>query len=238
MRCAGWFLAVLLSSAIARADGGESEAERLFREGRDAMKAGDPATACARFAASQSLDPAPGTLLNLALCEEKLGQLSLALRHAKEAEKLLPADDDRLPIARALIARVKPALVTVAEGESSKVTVAPAAERPVVDHPYRSVGIAFTTVGLAGLVVGTVSGLSALGARQTVREHCIDKQCDDEGLAAGERGRTMATLSTVGFAVGALSLAVGGVLFFHTTEVRSAIAVSPQGATFTLVGSF
>ncbi|MFO0567610.1 MAG: hypothetical protein U0263_18270 [Polyangiaceae bacterium] len=50
-------------------------AEALFNAGRDAVKAGDYPTACAKFRESNRLDPAPGTVLNLADCEEHLGHV-------------------------------------------------------------------------------------------------------------------------------------------------------------------
>lgn len=64
------------------------------------MKRGDAVAACPMFAESQKLDPAPGTLLNLSECEERIGKLMDAWRHIQQAIKQLPADDDRLPIAR------------------------------------------------------------------------------------------------------------------------------------------
>ena len=53
-------------------------AEALFEAGRQAATRGDWTTACPKFAESQRLDPAPGTLLNLADCEEHLGHLASA----------------------------------------------------------------------------------------------------------------------------------------------------------------
>jgi tetratricopeptide (TPR) repeat protein len=59
-------------------------ADTLFREGRAAFDKGDYATACAKFEASQAADPAPGTLLNLGVCEERMGKLVAAQRHLAE----------------------------------------------------------------------------------------------------------------------------------------------------------
>jgi hypothetical protein len=67
-----------LSFVTRAASADSAAAEALFREGRDAAKHGDLETACADFAESQRLDPAPGTLLNLAECEEKLGRVASA----------------------------------------------------------------------------------------------------------------------------------------------------------------
>ena len=43
-------------------------AEALFLEARDLFVAGKVAAACTKFESSYKLDPAPGTLLNLAAC--------------------------------------------------------------------------------------------------------------------------------------------------------------------------
>jgi len=76
--------ALLVSIATpASAAGGAapSAAEQAFREGRAAVQAGDYPTACAKFNQSQSLEPAPGTLMNVADCEEHTGKLIAARDH-------------------------------------------------------------------------------------------------------------------------------------------------------------
>ncbi|HSO36001.1 MAG TPA: hypothetical protein VLT33_25915 [Labilithrix sp.] len=79
-------LALALTTLVgaARADSHE-EAERVFREARASYDAHDYATACPRFAESQRLEPAAGTLLNLADCYEHMGLLASALTTYKEA---------------------------------------------------------------------------------------------------------------------------------------------------------
>jgi len=71
--------AILVAAPVARA--GSAEAEAAFRAGRKAMEAGDYTTACASFAESERLEPAPGTLLNLADCEDHSGHLVAAHEH-------------------------------------------------------------------------------------------------------------------------------------------------------------
>jgi hypothetical protein len=59
----------------------------MFREGRNLMNAGKYAEACAAFEQSQKLEPAITTLINLAGCREKLGQIATAWGLFLEAER-------------------------------------------------------------------------------------------------------------------------------------------------------
>lgn len=99
-------LLVLLSPAAVAAPRGKAAADALFKEGREAFDKGDFARACPRFAESQKLDPAPGTLLNLAVCEARTGKLLSARQHLTELLPQLPARDDRGPFAKDLLAKV------------------------------------------------------------------------------------------------------------------------------------
>ena len=56
----------------------------------------DYATACAKFAESQRLEPAAGTAINLAECLDRRGQLADAWQRWKEARRLLRDGDDRI----------------------------------------------------------------------------------------------------------------------------------------------
>jgi hypothetical protein len=89
--------ALLLGNRAALASSGDAEA--AFRAGRKAMQAGDYATACARFAESERLEPAPGTLLNLADCEEHSGHLVAAHEHFGLAASGFPRGDARRTLA-------------------------------------------------------------------------------------------------------------------------------------------
>jgi hypothetical protein len=64
------------SPALAQSKG--AQAEVLFRQGRKLMTAGKLAEACTAFDESQKLEPAVTTLLNLAACREKVGELATA----------------------------------------------------------------------------------------------------------------------------------------------------------------
>lgn len=69
--------ALLSHAASARAQSAAA-AQALFQEARKLMEKGDYGAACKKLEDSQKLDPAPGTLFNLAHCFEKNGQTASA----------------------------------------------------------------------------------------------------------------------------------------------------------------
>ena len=81
-----WIAAVGCAVAgVAAAD--NKEADRLFDDGRAQVRAGNYDEACKLFNRSLELDrSSPGTMLNLGLCNEKLGHLATALRWYRKAE--------------------------------------------------------------------------------------------------------------------------------------------------------
>lgn len=92
MGCARWF-AVAATAVIglgviagrAHADPRIEKADRLFDEAR-ALLGSDLALACAKFDESLRYNPAAiGTLLNVALCDEKLGRFASAVAKFSEA---------------------------------------------------------------------------------------------------------------------------------------------------------
>jgi hypothetical protein len=86
-----------LGLGTAHAEGGAAEA--LFRAGRAALLEGDIEGARRRFEESERLEPAPGTELNLALCDEKLGRLAQAWQRFQQVVHALPANDERAVMA-------------------------------------------------------------------------------------------------------------------------------------------
>ena len=125
----GSFLALaLLAAPDARAQGRDpAGAEVLYRAGREAARKGDWVTACSKLAESQHLDPAAGTLLNLADCEEHRGQYATAWQHFVQAQGMLPKSDARSSFVQKRIAgvekRVPKLVVRLAQGAPPGVRV-------------------------------------------------------------------------------------------------------------------
>src|SRR5512143_2077883 len=95
-------VAMLASAALAQPAPGDTSSQaaetppaapeqppavRAFEDGRTLLDAGKPGEACAKFEESIKLDPdAPGTMLNLGLCNELLGRTATALRWFRKAQ--------------------------------------------------------------------------------------------------------------------------------------------------------
>jgi len=97
---------LLLSSAVFLAAPSQAQerrdpaaAEELFRQGRAASEQRDYLNACAKFRESNRLDPAVGTVFNIADCEQKLGRYATSWTLFQEVVQRLSADDDRRAIA-------------------------------------------------------------------------------------------------------------------------------------------
>jgi hypothetical protein len=87
-------------------------AEALFEEGRRLLEAGDNERACDKFKESQAQDPGSGTLINLALCNERLGRLAAAWAHYRLAATMARRDGmlERATAAEAKASELEPRL--------------------------------------------------------------------------------------------------------------------------------
>jgi hypothetical protein len=105
----------LCAPAAAQSASDQAAAEALFKQGRDLMAAGRLSEACPKFAESQRLDPAAGTLLNLAACYEKGGQIASAWVTYKEAASAArkAGQEDRARMATGKVGELEPGLPTL-----------------------------------------------------------------------------------------------------------------------------
>jgi hypothetical protein len=121
-------MAALASAPAARAQSSSDQAaaEALFKQARDLMASGQYAEACPKLAESERLDPAPGTMLNLATCYERNGQVASAWVTFKEAATAARKADqtDRARLATEKAAALEPSLPTLT------IVVPPASDLP------------------------------------------------------------------------------------------------------------
>lgn len=108
-------LVMLAAPGVARAQE-SAAAQRLFAEGRVLLDKGDVEPACARFEESRALDQsAVGTLLNLAICNERRGRLASAWLQLSEVISVSRATrPDRVALADERIRAVEPRLSKLA----------------------------------------------------------------------------------------------------------------------------
>ncbi|HMI84145.1 MAG TPA: hypothetical protein VK550_08615 [Polyangiaceae bacterium] len=303
-------IAILLSRGrLARCEEPSSGAEQMFQRGRAALADEDYEGARSYFEQSFKIDPALGTLLNLAVCEEKVGKLRAALTHLQEAiNKAEPEDRRRSLIAQRLVRlearvprltirpsrpldpgvilsldakpldpadigttlRIDPGthvldcagphgerctiVFTVQEGQDS--VQVPTLSVPATPQPapgplaplfaaapppitkgapgaeQRSLAYAAGGFGLASIAVGLIAGVSVLHQKELVAVHCDERGCDEEGVAAAQKGKTFAIVST-------MATGIGVVVMGASVYVLLSAPSSKDSATgLSLAGSF
>jgi hypothetical protein len=157
-------------------DDNRALAETLFFAGRGLMDAGRTASACPKFAESYRLDPAPGTLLNLAVCHEKMGRIAAAWGEYREAiaDARKAGRPDREKLASDRLAAIEPDLPFLT------IVVPPGTKVPGLEVKRNGVSLKEATWGLElpvdpGNVEVTASAPGMIASRLSIaiatREH-------------------------------------------------------------------
>lgn len=311
-------IAMLSVVSTARADDPVAAAEALFQDGRRLMDQKKYAQACAKFAASEKLDPRSGTLLNLADCYEKNGQIASAWARFREAQTLAQRQNrpDREKTARERAEALEPKLpklvielamqpveveirrdgvvvdpgvlgthvpvdpgkhtieatargrkpwqttIDVSGTMSVKVPVLelkeePAGPQPIVPQKQpekekekdkdndegswstqRTFGLVGMGLGVVGIGVGTVFGLTAKSKWSDAQGHCVNAECDPEGVTLADDAKSAGNLSTVFFIAGGVLAAGGAVLFFTAPGSKTSVSARVTPNRVMLEGAF
>jgi hypothetical protein len=86
--------------------------------------------------------------------------------------------------------------------------------------PQRTWGYAATGVGIAGLLVGAMTGLMVMDKKGVVNTECPNEACSKEGMSAVESARSLATVSTIAFGIGVIGVGTGVTLVLTAPESK------------------
>ncbi len=222
--------------------------ESLFREGRALLEAGKTQAACDKFDESQRLDPALGTLLNLAECHALVGrtasawarfrELSEKARRAGQKDREAYAEDQASALAKKLSyvsLRFVPALVIDELAIDGQVLGAASYSTPIPLDPgsHRVV----VSVGADGYEV-------TVQVPATPGEHSVDVPLDDAHRMAqpprvpvtttGVDARAIAGWSTVG--AGLIGVGLGSYFGARALSLRDDSDTRCRGTVCDAVG--
>jgi serine/threonine-protein kinase len=105
------------------------------------------------------------------------------------------------------------------------VAPAPVLAPPPSRHPRATAGLVLMGLSGAGVAVGTIFGVRALGLKGDAGPHCKNDSCDEVGTSLRADAGVAGTASSIAFAASAATLAAGLVLYV-TAPPRSGITVS------------
>jgi hypothetical protein len=129
------------------------------------------------------------------------------------------------------------ALVEVSVPELTDTSVRPAPPTAVDVAPsstQKTLAIVAGGVGLAGVAVGTVSGIIAVSKRSSAQGECPSDvfafRCPTEsGTAAWNSATTAGNVSTISFVAGGVFLAGAAVLWFTAPSAKTRVGMAPSG---------
>jgi hypothetical protein len=109
------------------------------------------------------------------------------------------------------------------------IVAAPPAQPPADTSPKKNNTLAYAALGVggAGLLVGGITGFLALGKKNDL-EGCVQERCPSSQKDTLDSAKTMATVSTVGFAVGFVGVGVGVVLLLTGNNQGNAGLARPK----------
>ena len=216
MRRACVVLVALTMSTTAYADRDPAAAEAIFQDAKAALKRGKIDEACEKFRESNRLDPAVGTLYNLADCEERRGRIGTAWALFVEARNKLETTDERKGEVDNRIVALEPRL--------SRLVVRIAKKAPAGTHVTRDgVALGNASIGTAMVVDPGKRQIVAEAPGHEPRRFSVDvaeaktreitvvpganlpeapSDADDEGMSLHPIGLTLLGVGFAGMGVG------------------------------------
>lgn len=221
-----------------------ARADALFEEGKAKLAAQQYAQACPLLAQSFELDPATGTLLALALCHERAGELESAIAEYRSAAQR-SRDEDRADREQAATARADALEHQLAQ--RPKVPAPTASREPepepepepsvVAPTPHRSSMRVSTGqwigIGTAGAGVVALGVSAGFAARAASLDHDSDAGCEGDLCTARARqtrldARSAGDVATLMVMSGAVLITTGAAIFFSAGPERTdSYAVAP-----------
>lgn len=129
----------------------------------------------------------------------------------------------------------------VAVADAPAATPAPAST-PVAFQPVdttrgntqRIVAVVVAGVGVVGLAIGSVAGVSALGKNSDANSngHCTGNICDMDGVTLRKDAVSAGNFSTIAFVAGGVAVAGGAILWFTAPSSHVQVAPAVGGGTY------
>ncbi len=148
-------------------------------------------------------------------------------RHAVEAHA-----PGRRSFSRSIVARAGDTTLAVAVPDLAKEDAAEAPEPSGRrGDTQRVIALGVGALGVVGLGAGTFFGIRAIADNGDRKDHCNGANaCDSTGVQADKDARNAATISTIGFVVGAAALGAGIALYLTAPrDAPAALVVGPSG---------
>jgi hypothetical protein len=137
--------------------------------------------------------------------------------------------------------------VKLGEGETKRLDLeagavaGPAIAQPPADKPSAPLSpLVFIGFGVAaaGAAVGSITGIMALGAGDDAKTACPNLRCNQAALDDVESGRTLGTVSTIGFIVAGAGAAVGVYGLLWAPKAKSTVGVALGPTSWAIRGQF
>lgn len=109
----------------------------------------------------------------------------------------------------------------VAAAGAEPISSADTSERWLGLHPLQTAGVFVAGGGVLALGTGVVLGLLAQGKDDDASERCVPSCLDRDSAELNDDARGLATAANISYAVGALALTTGAVLYFTGSQQAS-----------------